>query len=125
MAAAGISKKTFYVRFNSKADLFEAVFLRFIEERIPVIEREAGHVGSASDCLHRIALASLKVALTPDVIAFQRIITAEAIRFPQFALVMNDFGQSRLHSLIERCLEQAVELARSKFPISASPPIAS
>lgn len=116
VAAAGISKKTFYVRFNSKADLFEAVFLRFIEERIPVIEREAGHVGSASDCLHRIALASLKVALTPDVIAFQRIITAEAIRFPQFALVMNDFGQSRLHSLIERCLEQAVEAGEIKVP---------
>ncbi|SFL80250.1 TetR/AcrR family transcriptional regulator [Methylorubrum salsuginis] len=116
VAAAGISKKTFYVRFNSKADLFEAVFLRFIDECIPTIEREAGHVGSASDCLNRIAVASLKVALTPNVIAFQRIITAEAMRFPQFALTMNDFGQSRLHSLIERCLEQAVEAGEITVP---------
>ncbi len=82
MAAAGISKKTFYVRrFNRRPTCFEAVFLRFIEERIPVIERRRVMSDPASDCLHRIALASLKVALTPDVIAFQRIITAEAIRF--------------------------------------------
>ncbi|WP_279356189.1 TetR/AcrR family transcriptional regulator [Methylobacterium indicum] len=115
-AAAGVSKKTFYVRFSSKADLFEAVCLRFIEERIPAIEREAGYFGSASECLHRIALASLKVALTPDVIAFQRVITAEALRFPQFALLMNDFGQTRLHSIIERCLEQAVESGEITVP---------
>lgn len=116
VAAAGISKKTFYARFNSKADLFEAVCMRFIEERTPAIEREADHVGSANECLYRIALAALKVALTPDVVAFQRIITAEAMRFPQFTLAMCDFGQSRCHALVERCLDRAVGTGEISLP---------
>jgi len=106
--AAGISKKTFYVRFGSKADLFEAVCVRFIEQRIPAIEREAAHDGPVGERLHRLALATLQSALVPDVVAFQRIITAEAKRFPQFAHAMCDFGQSRIHAMIEHCLEAGV-----------------
>lgn len=103
--AAGVSKKTIYVRFASKEDLFEAVILRLIEENIPMIERAAAEEGPVAERLHRIALAVLEVALSPDCIASRRIIVAEAVRFPAFARVLHDLGMARVHPLVERCLE--------------------
>jgi len=103
--AAGVSKKTIYVRFASKEDLFEAVIVRFIEENIPTIERVAAEEGSVFDRLHRIALAVLQVALSPEGIASRRIIVAEAVRFPAFARLFHDLGVARLLPLVERCLE--------------------
>lgn len=105
-AAAGISKKTIYTRFVSKADLFEAMCVRFIEENVPGIEREAGVDGPVGERLHRIALAMLQVFMVPDVVAFHRVVTAEATRFPEFARTVHDFGQARVVPLVERCLEE-------------------
>lgn len=103
--AAGVSKKTIYTRFASKEDLFEAVIVRFIEENIPIIERVAAEEGSVFDRLHRIALAVLQVALSPEGIASRRIIVAEAVRFPAFARLFHERGVARLLPLVERCLE--------------------
>lgn len=104
--SAGISKKTIYGRFSSKADLFEAVIVRFIEENVPAIELAASQAGPVAERLHRIALAVLEVALTVDTIAVRRIIVAEAARFPEFARLLHDFGLARVAPLIERCLEE-------------------
>lgn len=107
--AAAISKKTFYARFASKADLFEAVATRFIEQRIlPPIAQEAARVGSAHECLHAIATAVLSVVLTPEAVALDRIVTAEARRFPDLARAVHEFGMSRVLPAIERCLEEGV-----------------
>lgn len=119
--AAAISKKTFYARFASKADLFEAVATRFIERRIlPHIEREAARSGSTRECLYAIAAAVLGVVLTPEVVALDRIVTAEARRFPDLARMVHGFGKSRVLPAIERCLEEGVrrgevELADVRF----------
>lgn len=104
--SAGISKKTIYARFASKEDLFEAVIVRFIEENVPSIEQAAARDGPVAERLHRIALAMLEVTLTVDLIAVRRIIVAEAVRFPEFARLMHDFGVARVVPLIERCLEE-------------------
>jgi len=107
-AAAAASKKTLYAKFSSKADLFEAVCLRLIEEYIPPLEQEAARGGSTADCLHRIALVVLKVGLTPDGSALRRIVAAEAVRFPEFARTLHDFGHVRVAPMVERCLEEGV-----------------
>lgn len=104
--SAGISKKTIYARFSSKEDLFEAVIVRFIEQNVPPIELAASQDGSVAERLHRIALALLEVALTVDAIAVRRVIIAEAVRFPEFARLLHDFGLARVVPLIERCLEE-------------------
>ncbi|MEL6062070.1 MULTISPECIES: TetR/AcrR family transcriptional regulator C-terminal domain-containing protein [unclassified Methylobacterium] len=104
--SAGISKKTIYARFASKEDLFEAVIVRFIEENVPAVEQAAAQDGPVGERLHRIALAMLEVALTGDGIAVRRIIIAEAVRFPEFARLLHDFGVARVAPLIERCLEE-------------------
>ncbi|MCB4805898.1 AcrR family transcriptional regulator [Methylobacterium brachiatum] len=104
--SAGISKKTIYARFSSKEDLFEAVIVRFIEENVPAIESAASQAGPVAERLHRIALATLEVALSVDSIAVRRIIVAEAARFPEFARLLHDFGIVRVAPLIERCLEE-------------------
>lgn len=107
-AAAGASKKTFYAKFSSKADLFEAVCLRLIEKHLPPIEREAALGGPTAICLHRIAVAALDAALTPEAVALRRISAAEVVRFPEFARTLHDFGHARLAPMIERCLDAGV-----------------
>lgn len=104
--SASMSKKTIYARFTSKEDLFEAVIVRFIEENAPSIELAASQGGSLTERLHRIVLAVLEVALTVDAIAVRRIIVAEAVRFPEFARLLHDFGFARVDPLIEICLEE-------------------
>lgn len=107
-SAAGISKKTFYTRFVSKADLFEAFAVRFIEERIQPVEQIDLDRISTADALHAIASGILQTVLTPDVVALQRNVMAEAIRFPELARSLEDFGQSRVVAIVERCLEEGV-----------------
>lgn len=104
-AAAGVSKKTIYVRFASKEDLFEAVIVRNIEENVPTVERAAAEEGPVAERLLRIATVLLEIALTPDCIALRRIAVAEAERFPSFARLLQDHGIARIVPLIERCLE--------------------
>jgi len=106
--SAGLSKKTIYARFASKVDLFEAVCVRFIEENVPSIEKVAAEAGSVEERLHRIALAILETVVTPDCIAFRRVMVAEAGRFPEFARALHDFGLARVVPLVERCLEDGV-----------------
>ncbi|GJD74043.1 TetR/AcrR family transcriptional regulator C-terminal domain-containing protein [Methylobacterium goesingense] len=108
-AAAGASKKTVYTKFTSKADLFEASCLRFIETHMPRVEMEAALGGSTAECLYRIAHAVLTAAITPSCIALRRIAAAEAVRFPEFARTLHDFGHARISILIEQSLALGVK----------------
>ena len=70
------------------------------------VEQEAARAGSTHECLHAIATAVLGVVLTPEVVALDRIVTAEAKRFPELARAVHEFGMSRVLPAIERCLEE-------------------
>lgn len=107
-SAASISKKTFYTRFASKGDLFEVFAMRFIEERIKSVEKIAIEKKSTADALHDIAVSVLQNVLHPDVVALQRHVLAEAVRFPELARFLHDFGRSRIVAIFERCLEEGV-----------------
>ena len=91
-ARAGISKRTFYHRFDNKDALFAAVVHRIIEQirpppQVPLIEGATLH-----DILHRLAGLILHAALSPQAIALHRLVTAESVRFPNLARAVHDEG---------------------------------
>jgi TetR/AcrR family transcriptional regulator, mexJK operon transcriptional repressor len=94
-ARAGISKRTFYDRFDDKAMLFAAVVHRIIDHLrpppgVPII---AGT--TLPDILVRLAGLILLAALSPPAIALHRLVNAEAVRFPELVKAVIGEGTTR------------------------------
>ena len=81
-ARAGISKRTFYHRFDDKAALFAAVVHRIIELIRPPPEVPLLQGAKLDDILRRLAGIILRAALSPQAMALHRLIVAESVRFP-------------------------------------------
>ena len=81
-ARAGISKRTFYHRFDDKAALFAAVVHRIIEQIRPPPEVPLLEGAKLEEILHRLAGIILRAALAPQAIALHRLVIAESVRFP-------------------------------------------
>lgn len=79
---AGISKRTFYYRFDDKAALFAAVVHRIIEQIRPPAGVALLEGVDLHQILRRLAGLLLRAALSPQAIALQRLVTAESARFP-------------------------------------------
>jgi AcrR family transcriptional regulator len=100
-ARAGISKRTFYDRFDDKSVLFAAVVHRIIEQIRPPAAVPLLAGADLPGVLRRLAGLILRAALSPQGIALHRLITAESLRFPQLALaVENDGGKEEATGLI-------------------------
>ena len=91
---AGISKRTFYHRFDGKASLFAAVVHRIIERIRPPASVPLLEGVTLPEILKRLAGFILDAALSPQAIALHRTITAESARFPELARAVNDEGGS-------------------------------
>jgi TetR/AcrR family transcriptional regulator, mexJK operon transcriptional repressor len=112
-ARAGISKRTFYDRFDGKAALFAAVVHRLIEEIRPPANVPLLAGPSLPEVLRRLAGLILRAALSPQALALHRLVHAESIRFPELAqAVNNDAGNLEATNLIGDLL--ARELPHSK-----------
>jgi AcrR family transcriptional regulator len=81
-ARAGISKRTFYHRFDDKAALFAAVVHRIIEQIRPPPEVPLLQGVKLDEILRRLAGIILRAALSPQAIALHRLVVAESVRFP-------------------------------------------
>ena len=92
---ARISKRTFYHRFQNKAELFGAVVHRLVEKLRPQNDAQLFEGGAFEEILERLALVVVHAALSPQVLALQRVIIAEATRFPELAAVLNEQGARR------------------------------
>jgi TetR/AcrR family transcriptional regulator, mexJK operon transcriptional repressor len=79
---AGISKRTFYHRFDGKAELFAAV--------VHLIEGT-----TLEEILTRLARFILQAALSPPALALHRLITAESARFPELARAVSGEGSTQ------------------------------
>ncbi len=91
-ASAGISKRTFYHRFDNKAALFAAVVHRIIQQirpppAVPLLQGTSLH-----DILRRFAGLILRAALEPRAIALHRLVTGESARFPNLLRAVYDEG---------------------------------
>src|SRR6202790_2979870 len=66
---AGISKRTFYHRFNGKEMLFEAVVRRLIERWTPSFDTALLEAPSLAEGLRRTAEHVLRIAKPPEALA--------------------------------------------------------
>ena len=91
---AGISKRTFYHRFEDKAALFAAVVHRIIELIRPPPEVPLLQGVELDEILRRLAGIILRAALG-QAIALHRLIVAESVRFPTWCVRSTKIPQAR------------------------------
>jgi TetR/AcrR family transcriptional regulator, mexJK operon transcriptional repressor len=104
---ARIAKRTLYARFRDKAELFGAVVHRLVERLRGSNDAALFEGGTLEEILTRLAQFILRAALSPEALALNRVILAEATRFPELAAVVSERGGSReavsrIAALIER-----------------------
>lgn len=80
IARAGGSKATIYGYFDSKDDLFAASLEHGLREATQEPFRQLAKPGPLAQRLLRFARADLKIRLSPDMIAVERMLVAEAER---------------------------------------------
>ena len=113
-ARAGISKRTFYDRFDDKAVLFAAVVHRIIDAIRPPPEVPLIEGAALPAILRRLAGFMLHAALSPQAIALHRLVNAESARFPELVRAVASDGSTREGiTLISDLL--ACKLRRSKL----------
>jgi len=104
---ARISKRTFYHRFPDKAALFGAVVHRIIEGLRPPADTPLYECGSLEEVLRRLARLILRAVLTPTALALNRLMVAEAQRFPELAaIVAREGGRAEVVGHIALLLER-------------------
>ena len=104
---ARISKRTFYHRFPDKAALFAAVVRRIIEELRPPAGTPLYKGGSLEEVLRRLARLMLHAVLMPMALALNRLMVAEAQRFPELAaIVALEGGRGEVVGQIAAMLER-------------------
>lgn len=90
-AHAGIGKLTLYRRFGDKDALFQAVVLRLAEQSRGMMFGIGESEGSLSDILTAVGRRMLSIVLSPVVLAFHRIVFAEAARLPELCARLRQF----------------------------------
>lgn len=114
-AHAGVSKRTFYDRFENKAALFAAVVHRIIEHIRPPADVPLLAGANLQEILRRLARLILTAALSPQAIALHRLVTGESRRFPELATaVENDGGQAEATALIAGLLSRTLPTPKLK-----------
>lgn len=109
---ARASKRTIYSRFESKAGLFEAIVTDLVDRLFQptdgiVREASANKAGSLRDRLLRIGAAFLDAATSPDTVALDAMVTAQARAFPMLAARLQAKGHDRAVSIIRKMLDEA------------------
>lgn len=111
---AGVSKRTFYDRFEDKAALFAAVVHRIIDDIRPPANVPLLAGSNLPEILRRLAGLILKATLSAQAIALHRLVTGESRRFPELArAVEKDGGQAEATALIAGLLSR--ELPKIKL----------
>ena len=113
---AGASKATVYAYFASKEELFGAVVARESERYAEGFTAGELDPGDAEGSLRVTADRFLRLLLSPDVIAINRIIIGEVARFPVLAEVFWQAGPERVRLQLENFLNRAAETGALQFP---------
>jgi len=111
-AGAGISKRTFYHRFDDKAALFAAVVHRIIEQIRPPADVPLLEGADLQQILRRLAGLMLRAALSPQAIALHRLVTGESVRFPNLARAVYGAWVGQATTLIRDLLARELRDSR-------------
>lgn len=107
VAKARVSKRAFYARFGSKADLFAAVVIRLAELHFPSLDAFPVPAGPLDLQLEQVASEILRITGRPEGIALDRMVTAEVGRFPELGRILYDFAGSRVLGVVCKILDEA------------------
>ena len=99
--AAGLSKPTVYARYHDKRDLFAAVLRGWIRRWLAPVsaaaEAEATETSpkSIKTTLHELSRHMVAYTLAPEAGALHRILSAQAVQFPELATLAMEEGWLR------------------------------
>ena len=104
---AGMSKRTLYVRFSSKEDIFEAVVQKRIDACLAPIAAIRAAQSSLEESLIRIGIEMNRAVVSPDVTALERVIITEARKFPALARSIHNYGSIKARNMVADFLANA------------------
>lgn len=84
----GAAKRSVYSRFADKADLFRLVTATYAERALCRLAPIAVDERPLPEQLRSLCLETLRLFLEPDVIAIERVVVAEAGRFPEIVPIL-------------------------------------
>lgn len=112
--AAGVSKATIYLYFDSKADLFKAMIRDIAAVRISAAETMIDDFkGSTADLIRSLLGLLSNIAKVPELRALIKVVLSEAGNFPDIAAFYRDEVALRGLQNIARIIERGV--ARGEF----------
>jgi TetR/AcrR family transcriptional repressor of mexJK operon len=118
--AAGISKPTVYARYHDKRDLFAAVLRGRIRKWLAPLsaaaEAQATETSpkSIKTTLHELSRHMVAYTLAPEAAAVQRILSAQAVHFPELAKLANEEGWLRAVRGVASILRQSAARGQIK-----------
>jgi TetR/AcrR family transcriptional repressor of mexJK operon len=110
---AGVSKPTVYARYHDKRDLFAAVLRGRIQKWLAPLSAAAeaqateGCSKSIKTTLHELSRYMVECTLAPEAGAVQRILSAQAVQFPELAKLANEEGWLRAVRGVSSILRQS------------------
>lgn len=112
--AAGVSKATIYLYFDSKADLFKAMIRDIAAVRISAAETMIDDFkGSTADLIRSLLDLLSNIVRVPELRALIKVVLSEAGNFPDIAAFYRDEVALRGLQNIARIIERGV--ARGEF----------
>ncbi|MGR9459389.1 TetR/AcrR family transcriptional regulator (plasmid) [Rhizobium leguminosarum] len=105
-AVAQCSKRTMYTRFATKADLFEAVILKFVREKQSHVSTHILGGRALRERLIMLAEKMVEAFLEPDVLALYFLIHKEASRFPELARIAEEAGRKPSQQMLKSLLAE-------------------
>jgi TetR/AcrR family transcriptional regulator, mexJK operon transcriptional repressor len=118
--AAGVSKPTVYARYDDKRDLFAAVLRGRIRKWLAPLSAAAeaqaieGSPKSIRTTLHELSRHMVAYTLAPEAGACQRILSAQAVQFPELAKLANEEGWLRAVRGVSSILSQSAARGQIK-----------
>ena len=118
--ASGVSKPTVYARYRDKRDLFAAVLRGRIRMWLAPLSAAAeaqaieGSPKSIKTTLHELSRHLVAYTLAPEAGALQRILSAQAVQFPELARLANEEGWLRMVRGVSSILRQSAARGQIK-----------
>jgi AcrR family transcriptional regulator len=112
---AGVSTKTLYRLIPTKTELFSMVVIERIGRFMLEVDDDTLDALDLSEALRHMLVAYGKLALSPETLAFIRLVIGECDRFPEIAATFYEHAVVRISRRIEGWLARQAELGRLRI----------
>jgi AcrR family transcriptional regulator len=110
--AAGVSKGTLYVYFDSKEKLFEALTIEEKKTLAEVLFQLDGEDPDVAAVLRRLGESYLKLMAEPEHVSSVRMVIGASEKFPRFGQMFYDAGPRQGIARLKAYLDRQVEAGR-------------